>query len=51
VLLPGAAFRRRGRGRTRPRAADASDGAAIRDVDAFNVTALEDAEVVLVDSA
>jgi len=29
----------------------ARDGAAIRDVDAFNVTALEDAEVVLVDSA
>jgi redox-sensitive bicupin YhaK (pirin superfamily) len=30
---------------------DARDGAAIRDVDAFNVTALDDAEVVLVDSA
>ncbi|HEU4664842.1 MAG TPA: pirin family protein [Dokdonella sp.] len=30
---------------------DARDGAAIRDVDAFTVTALADAEVVLVDSA
>lgn len=30
---------------------DARDGAAIRDVDAFTVTALDDAEVVLVDSA
>jgi len=30
---------------------DARDGAAIRDVDAFEVTALADAEVVLVDSA
>jgi redox-sensitive bicupin YhaK (pirin superfamily) len=30
---------------------DARDGAAIRDIDAFSVTALDDAEVVLVDSA
>jgi len=30
---------------------DARDGAAIRDVESFGVTALEDAEVVLVDSA
>jgi redox-sensitive bicupin YhaK (pirin superfamily) len=30
---------------------DARDGAAIRDVGSFTVTALEDAEVVLVDSA
>ena len=30
---------------------DARDGAAIRDVDSIHVTAIEDAEIVLVDAA
>ena len=39
------------RGRSQRRALNARDGAAIRDEAALTVTALEDAELVLVDAA